>query len=118
RDSLGMLLSQHKYVADILERAQMVNCNPSRTPVDTESKLRDDDDRVCLYMHDLREPHFSALKRILRLVALLHGDRLQVILYFLATYSLCPLSVNQGVLISVLRQSNVVLPMLLPRLVG
>ncbi|GJY48648.1 ribonuclease H-like domain-containing protein [Tanacetum coccineum] len=67
--SSKVLLKQHKYVADILELAQMVNCNPSRTPVDTESKLRDDGDRrVCLYMHDLREPHFSALKRILRYV--------------------------------------------------
>ncbi|GJY37741.1 ribonuclease H-like domain-containing protein [Tanacetum coccineum] len=76
----------------------MVNCNPSRTPVDTESKLGDDGDpvsdptlyrslagslqyitftrpnisyvmqQVCLDMHDPREPHFSALKRILRYV--------------------------------------------------
>ncbi|GJS89418.1 putative reverse transcriptase domain-containing protein [Tanacetum coccineum] len=76
----------------------MVNCNPSRTPVDTESKLGDDGDlvsdltlyrslegslqyltftrpdisyavqQVCLHMHDPREPHFFALKRILRYV--------------------------------------------------
>ncbi|GKA22927.1 ribonuclease H-like domain-containing protein [Tanacetum coccineum] len=39
RDSLGMFLSQHKYVAQIIERAYMVHCNPSRTHVDTESKL-------------------------------------------------------------------------------
>ncbi|GJU18404.1 ribonuclease H-like domain-containing protein [Tanacetum coccineum] len=38
-DSSGMFLSQKKYVVEILERAHMVNCNPSRTPVDTESKL-------------------------------------------------------------------------------
>nr|GEX94844.1 ribonuclease H-like domain-containing protein [Tanacetum cinerariifolium] len=37
----------------------------SQTPVDTESKLRDDGDLVCLYMHDPREPHFLALKWIL-----------------------------------------------------
>ncbi|GKE58730.1 ribonuclease H-like domain-containing protein [Tanacetum coccineum] len=43
----------------------MVQCNPSQTPVDTESKLVQ---QVCLYMHDPREPHFSALKRILRYV--------------------------------------------------
>ncbi|GKA08993.1 ribonuclease H-like domain-containing protein [Tanacetum coccineum] len=35
----GMFLSQKKYAVEILERAGMVNCNPSRTPVDTESKL-------------------------------------------------------------------------------
>ncbi|GJS37860.1 ribonuclease H-like domain-containing protein [Tanacetum coccineum] len=73
----------------------MVNCNPNRTPVDTESKLGADGDpisdptlyqslanvlqylafthpdisyavqHVCLYMHDSQEPHFSTLKRIL-----------------------------------------------------
>ncbi|GJR84610.1 ribonuclease H-like domain-containing protein [Tanacetum coccineum] len=39
-DSLGMFLSQRKYVVEI-ERAHMVNCNPSRTHVDTESRLGD-----------------------------------------------------------------------------
>ncbi|GKB95483.1 ribonuclease H-like domain-containing protein, partial [Tanacetum coccineum] len=76
----------------------MVHCNPSGTPVDTESKLGPDGvpvqdptlyrsltgglqyltftrldlsyavQQVCLYMHDLREPHVAALKRILRYV--------------------------------------------------
>ncbi|GJX66015.1 ribonuclease H-like domain-containing protein [Tanacetum coccineum] len=88
--------SEHKYATKILERAHMVKCNSSRTPVDTESKLGANGDpisdsmlymslvgslkyltftrpdisyavqQVCLYMHDPREPHFSALKRILR----------------------------------------------------
>ncbi|GJR05907.1 ribonuclease H-like domain-containing protein [Tanacetum coccineum] len=98
QDSLGMFLSQKKYTVEILERAGMVNCNPSRTPVDTESKLGDTGDvvsdptlyrslagslqyltftrpdisyavqQVCLHMHDPRELHLSALKRILRYV--------------------------------------------------
>nr|GEY40197.1 ribonuclease H-like domain-containing protein [Tanacetum cinerariifolium] len=85
-----------KYVVAILERAGMVHRNPCRTHVDTESKLGDTGDivsdptlyrslasslqyltftrpdisyavqQICLYMHDPREPHFSALKRILR----------------------------------------------------
>ncbi|GJR29769.1 ribonuclease H-like domain-containing protein [Tanacetum coccineum] len=38
------------------------------TPVDIESKRGDDVQQVCLYMHDPQEPHFSALKRILRYV--------------------------------------------------
>nr|GEX96158.1 ribonuclease H-like domain-containing protein [Tanacetum cinerariifolium] len=81
-----------------LVEAHMVGCNFSRTPVFAESKLGDDGDlvsdstlyrslasslqyltftrpnisyavqQVYLYMHDLREPHFSARKRILRYV--------------------------------------------------
>ncbi|GKD00394.1 ribonuclease H-like domain-containing protein [Tanacetum coccineum] len=100
RDSSGMFLSQRKYATEILEGAHMKNYNPSRTPVDIESKLRDDGDlvsdptlyrsltgalqyltftrpdisytvqKVCLHMHDPQELHFSALKRILRYV---HG---------------------------------------------
>ncbi|GJY28495.1 ribonuclease H-like domain-containing protein [Tanacetum coccineum] len=39
RDSSRMFLSQKKYAVEILEHVGIVNCNPSRTPVDTESKL-------------------------------------------------------------------------------
>ncbi|GJV07154.1 ribonuclease H-like domain-containing protein [Tanacetum coccineum] len=46
RDSSGMFLSQKKYIVKILEKAHMVNCNPSRTPIDTESKLGIDGDPV------------------------------------------------------------------------
>ncbi|GKC94053.1 ribonuclease H-like domain-containing protein [Tanacetum coccineum] len=97
-NSTGLFLSQRKYALQLLERAHMVHCNPSRTPVDTESKLGQEGvpvqdptlyrnlvgvlqyltftrpdlsyaiQHVCLYMHDLREPHFAALKRILRYV--------------------------------------------------
>nr|GEU36261.1 ribonuclease H-like domain-containing protein [Tanacetum cinerariifolium] len=95
RSASGLFLSQSKFGEEILERAHMQNCNPCRTPVDTESKLGSDDDpvidqilyrslagalqyliftrpdlsnvvqQVCLYMHDYRDPHFTALKRIL-----------------------------------------------------
>nr|GEU65836.1 ribonuclease H-like domain-containing protein [Tanacetum cinerariifolium] len=94
----GMFLSQRKYATEILEWAGMVSCNSNRTPVDTESKLGDDGDpvsdmtlyqslagslqyltftrpdisyvvqQVCLYMYDPREPHFLAIKRVLRYV--------------------------------------------------
>ncbi|GJS55303.1 ribonuclease H-like domain-containing protein [Tanacetum coccineum] len=49
----SMWLSKHKFHADgslmfseIIERAHMHHCNPCRTPVDTHSKLRPDDDHV------------------------------------------------------------------------
>ncbi|GKA39678.1 ribonuclease H-like domain-containing protein [Tanacetum coccineum] len=45
-DSSGMFLSQRKYATEILEWAHMVSCNSSMNPVDTESKLGDDDDPV------------------------------------------------------------------------
>nr|GEU61630.1 ribonuclease H-like domain-containing protein [Tanacetum cinerariifolium] len=61
----GLFLSQKKYALQLLESAHMDNCNPSRTPVDTDSKLVQ---QVCLYMYDLREPYFAALKSILRYV--------------------------------------------------
>ncbi|GJV67228.1 ribonuclease H-like domain-containing protein [Tanacetum coccineum] len=39
RTPTGLFLSQKKYALQLLERAHMVTCNPSPTPVDTESKL-------------------------------------------------------------------------------
>ncbi|GJY03720.1 ribonuclease H-like domain-containing protein [Tanacetum coccineum] len=98
RHSTGLFLSQKKYALRLLERAHMVHCNPSRTPVDTETKLGPDGvpvqdptlycslagglhyltftrpdlsyavQQICLYMHDPREPHFAALKRVMRYV--------------------------------------------------
>ncbi|GJY03342.1 F-box protein-like protein [Tanacetum coccineum] len=102
RDSSGLFLSQQKYAVEILEKAHMLNCNPTRTLVDTESKLGVGGDPVCLYMHDPREPHLSALKRILRLGVPLLGDQLPGIVYFLATtFFLGPLSVNRHFLVLV-----------------
>ncbi|GKB02599.1 ribonuclease H-like domain-containing protein, partial [Tanacetum coccineum] len=46
RDSSRLFLSQKKYALEILDRAHMANCNPSRTPIDTEFKLRSDGDPV------------------------------------------------------------------------
>ncbi|GJS78158.1 ribonuclease H-like domain-containing protein [Tanacetum coccineum] len=41
-----MFLSQRKYAIKILERAHMIGCNSSQTPIDTTSKLGDDGDLV------------------------------------------------------------------------
>ncbi|GKA76356.1 ribonuclease H-like domain-containing protein [Tanacetum coccineum] len=95
---IGLFLSQKKYALQHLQRAHMVTCNPSRTPVDTEFKLGPEGapvqdptlyrslagglqyhtftrpdlsyavQQICLYMHDPREPHLAALNRILRYV--------------------------------------------------
>nr|GEW23915.1 hypothetical protein [Tanacetum cinerariifolium] len=43
---LTRLLNQKKYAIKILDMAHMVNCNPSQTPIDTESKLGIDGDSV------------------------------------------------------------------------
>ncbi|GKC51601.1 ribonuclease H-like domain-containing protein [Tanacetum coccineum] len=89
RDARGMFLSQKKYAMELLERAHMSNCNATRTPVDTESKLGSDGvpisdstlyrslagglqyltftrpyisyavQQICLHMHDPREPHLD-----------------------------------------------------------
>nr|GEX48092.1 ribonuclease H-like domain-containing protein [Tanacetum cinerariifolium] len=92
----GIFLSQKKYATEILEQAQILNCNPCKTSIDTEKKLRLEGSPVtdptlyrslagslyyltftrpdlsyavqqlCLYMHDPREPHLNAMKRVLR----------------------------------------------------
>ena len=110
RDHHGMFLSQQKYASEILERANMSNCKPAHTPADTAAKIdgtgppvsdptlyrslagalqyltftRPDISyavqQVCLYMHDPREQHLSALKRILRYIrgTLHHGLQLYI----------------------------------------
>ncbi|GJV16617.1 ribonuclease H-like domain-containing protein [Tanacetum coccineum] len=66
---IGLFLSQKKYALQLLERAHMVICNPSRTPVDTESKLSPEVQQICLYKSCFRRATFyPALKRILRYV--------------------------------------------------
>ncbi|GKD53400.1 ribonuclease H-like domain-containing protein [Tanacetum coccineum] len=51
RSTSGMFLSQAKFAEEILERAHMQNCNPCKTPVDTESKLGSDGDpRILRYV--------------------------------------------------------------------
>ena len=39
RDAHGLFLSQKQYAAKIIERAEMSNCSPCPTPIDTKSKL-------------------------------------------------------------------------------
>ncbi|GKB44875.1 ribonuclease H-like domain-containing protein [Tanacetum coccineum] len=94
-------LDYRKYATEILERAHMVNCNPSRTPVDTESKLGDDGNPcskfvfICMILGSLV---LSTLKRILRYVrdTLDHGLHLfsfsttSLVAYSDADWAGCP----------------------------
>ena len=85
----GLFLSQGRYAEEIIERANMKECNPCATPVDLKQKLSDKEGspvkdptqyrslagalqyltftrQICLFMHDPREPHLAALRRIVR----------------------------------------------------
>ncbi|GJV15541.1 ribonuclease H-like domain-containing protein [Tanacetum coccineum] len=116
RSTKGMFLCQKKYASEILERACMRNCHSCKTPVDIESKLGADGtpvfdptlykslagalqyltftrpdlsyavQHICLYMHDPRDSHLAALKRILRYVRVTLDYALQ--LYSSSTSSL------------------------------
>ncbi|GJU95104.1 ribonuclease H-like domain-containing protein [Tanacetum coccineum] len=99
---ISSLIRNVKYAIEILERAHMANCNPSRTHVDNESKLGyDGESDHTLYRSlagSLQEPHFSALKRILRYVrgTLDHGLQLfsssttSLVAYSDADWAGCP----------------------------
>jgi len=124
----GLFLSQRQYMLEILDRAGMTDCKPCTTPVDVNPKLSADGppvsdptyfrslagalqyltftrpdisyavQQVCLHMHDPREPHLAALKRILRYVrGTLHmgllvrpSTALDLVVYSDADWAGCP----------------------------
>lgn len=124
----GIYLSQHQYMIEILERAGISDCKPCTTPVDVNPKLPSDGapvldptdyrslagdlqyltftcpdfayavQQVCLHMHDPREPHLAALKRILRYIrGTLHlglflrpTSQTELIVYCDADWAGCP----------------------------
>nr|GEZ55157.1 uncharacterized mitochondrial protein AtMg00810-like [Tanacetum cinerariifolium] len=70
-----ILLSQKKYILELLQSAGLSNCNLVSSLVVTSSSLSLDDSTafsnpVCQYMHAPTENHWSAVKQILRY---LHG---------------------------------------------
>ncbi|XP_071740639.1 uncharacterized protein [Rutidosis leptorrhynchoides] len=66
----GMFLSQKQYASEILKHAFKMPCSPCRTSVDPGAKLTADGQPVSdpTLSQSCREPHFTALNRILRYV--------------------------------------------------
>ncbi|XP_071695482.1 uncharacterized mitochondrial protein AtMg00810-like [Rutidosis leptorrhynchoides] len=95
RTTSDMFLSQRQYAVEIIERVGMPTCHPCRTPVEPGAKLTShipcvkdptlyrslvgslqyltftrpdisyDLQQICLFMHDPREQHMHALRRII-----------------------------------------------------
>ncbi|XP_066380562.1 uncharacterized mitochondrial protein AtMg00810-like [Miscanthus floridulus] len=124
----GLFLSQRQYMLDILDHAGMRDCKPCSTPIDTHAKMSANGvpvadpthfrsiagvlqyltfmrpdlayavQQVCLYMHDPREPHLAAMKRILRYIQgtldlgfhLLHTSTADLTVYTDADWAGCP----------------------------
>ncbi|GKB02227.1 ribonuclease H-like domain-containing protein [Tanacetum coccineum] len=98
--TFGIFLSQIKYAIEILEQAQMLNCNPCRTPIDTEKKLGLEGSPVTdptLYRSLAGSPHLNAMKRVLRYLRrttdlglqLLRSNTSQLIAYSDADWAGC-----------------------------
>ncbi|KAK1692332.1 hypothetical protein QYE76_009029 [Lolium multiflorum] len=77
----GFFLHQRKYAHELLDRAGMLNCKPAatlstRSPSSpprmyltlTRPELQYAVQQVCLHMHAPRDPHWAAVKRILRYI--------------------------------------------------
>ncbi|GKB43980.1 ribonuclease H-like domain-containing protein [Tanacetum coccineum] len=96
RDSSGLFLSQKKYAVEILEKAHMVNCNPSRTPIDTESKLGVDGDPISdltLYRSlagSLQYLTFTRLYISYAVQRLFSSSTTDLVAYFDADWAGCP----------------------------
>ncbi|XP_071718663.1 uncharacterized mitochondrial protein AtMg00810-like [Rutidosis leptorrhynchoides] len=98
RNTQGLFLSQQNYAQDIINRAGMNSCNSVKTPVDLSGKLGNtgssytnpteyrslagalqyltftlpdisyEVQQICLHMHDPKDSHMQALRRILRYI--------------------------------------------------
>ncbi|GKB97814.1 ribonuclease H-like domain-containing protein [Tanacetum coccineum] len=73
RSASDLFLSQSKFVEEILERA-ICKIYLTFTLPDLSYAVQ----QVCLYMHDPFDPHFTALKRILRYIRGTHDFGLQL----------------------------------------
>ncbi|RVW39537.1 Retrovirus-related Pol polyprotein from transposon RE1 [Vitis vinifera] len=74
RSKRGIVVSQRKYILDLLKETRMSGCRPADTPIDPNQKLGDTNDGnlvnttriVSQFMHSPYEVHLEAVYRILR----------------------------------------------------
>nr|GEY77285.1 ribonuclease H-like domain-containing protein [Tanacetum cinerariifolium] len=130
RTSSGLFLSQTKYATEVLKRAHMLNCNPCKTPVDTDTKLGTHGSPIedpSFYrslagaLHYMHLPRLSLWRILMQSGqgARLLGARLLAIVSFSATTYLHGLPRdNMSPLALVQRQNIAVSLMQSPRLLG
>nr|GEX88115.1 ribonuclease H-like domain-containing protein [Tanacetum cinerariifolium] len=76
RHSTGLFLSQKQYAIELLAHAHMTNCNPSRTLVDTDTKLGPED--LSIYYATFEELWILDFTCTLLLPSLLLGTQMRI----------------------------------------
>ncbi|RVW71297.1 Retrovirus-related Pol polyprotein from transposon RE1 [Vitis vinifera] len=73
RSRKGIVVSQRKYILDLLKETGMLGCKPIDTPMDSQKKLVS---AVSQFMHSPTKEHMEAVYRILRYLKMTPGKGL------------------------------------------
>ncbi|RVW52205.1 Retrovirus-related Pol polyprotein from transposon TNT 1-94 [Vitis vinifera] len=78
RSRKGIVVSQRKYILDLLKETGMLGCKPIDTPMDSQKKLGIEKEMsaVSQFMHSPTEEHMEAVYRILRYLKMTLGKGL------------------------------------------
>ncbi|RVW28219.1 Retrovirus-related Pol polyprotein from transposon RE1 [Vitis vinifera] len=78
RSRKGIVVSQRKYILDLLKETGMLGCKPIDTPMDSQKKLGIEKEMsaVSQFMHSPTEEHMEAVYRILRYLKMTPGKGL------------------------------------------
>ncbi|RVW14716.1 Retrovirus-related Pol polyprotein from transposon RE1 [Vitis vinifera] len=78
RSRKGIVVSQRKYILDLLKETGMLGCKPIDTPMDSQKKLGIEEEMsaVSQFMHSPTEEHMEAVYRILRYLKMTPGKGL------------------------------------------